>query len=277
MKLRVLMAAMLMASIVFVSTNVMSNRTGRFNASGAPGDTPQNCANAGCHVSFGLAPLNENILVEINGTELTPAFEYDPNSDYVVKLTVQEANTIRNGFSFKVYNENDTPAGIFTVPNDNDVNLSNNNTNLTHNSNADSTWTFQWSPQGTTGPVTFYASICESNNQNSPAGDTIRPYRLTINDNVGINRVTAEALGVTIKGNPLITNQIGLAINASQAKLYKFSLLNMLGNQINTPHLEFLHKGQHQLQLPINQLAPGIYILTITANQQMASTKIVVQ
>ncbi len=140
---------------------------------GAPGEST--CAN--CHSG---GSYTGEIIFEFGDNE---TLEYEPGQTYVISFT-NDYDAVRFGFSMTALDQNNDPAGDFTLTNTDNTSFqtASNRQYVGHqNADANNTWTFEWqAPDEDVGDITFYYVINAANGDNTTAGDFITTGTTTI-------------------------------------------------------------------------------------------------
>ncbi len=166
------------ASIIFIS---LKSHTGDKNSGQAPiGRTgaPGESTCAGCHSG---GSYSGQIVFELGDGTIT---EYTPGETYTISFTA-DYNAPRYGFSITSLNENDQPAGDFTVLNNDNTSKAvggNNRQYIGHkNANDNNVWEFEWTAPATdVGNITFYYVINAANADGLGGGDYIETGTTTL-------------------------------------------------------------------------------------------------
>jgi len=91
----------------------------------------------------------------------------------------------------------------------------------------------------------------------------------------GINNVVSNSNDLKIYPNPVV-NQLSIDLQLEQSSTVDFSIVNLLGQQINTVSKD-LAQGQNKITLNTESLAPGVYFLNITTGSGAIQQKFVKQ
>ena len=171
MKTKLTILALFFASIFFISLNSHSDSKSSSQApigrTGAPGETT--CAS--CHSG---GSYTGDIIFNLGDENTT---EYIPGQTYPISFT-SDFNALRFGFSVTALNENNEPAGEFTLVNNDNTSFATagNGRQYVGHKNADNNneWEFEWTaPASDQGDITFYYVINAANNDNATSGDYI--------------------------------------------------------------------------------------------------------
>ncbi len=166
------------SAIIFIS---LKSGTGDKNSSqsptgrtGAPGEST--CAS--CHSG---GSYSGDIIFSMGEGDIT---EYQPDVTYTITF-IADFNSPRFGFSITALDEDNQPAGNFTVLNDDNTYKAvtgNNRQYIGHkNANDNNEWEFEWtSPATDVGDITFYYVINAANGDNGTGGDYIETGTYTI-------------------------------------------------------------------------------------------------
>lgn len=80
---------------------------------------------------------------------------------------------------------------------------------------------------------------------------------------------------ITVYPNPA-TDYLFISMNASSIEHASLKIMNLVGQQVFESEVN-LNIGFNELEIPINELRPGIYLITITTDKQVFSNKVVVR
>lgn len=133
---------------------------------------------------------------------------------------------------------------------------------------SSASWTFQWkAPSSGNGDITFYGSIAVT----KPVTKTTT---LTITKNtVGISE--EEISGFNVFPNP-VHSDLGIDFSLIKSSMIRMELLDLNGRVLNILTEEFMPSGQVHRQFRLNRPA-GMYVLKITAGNQLLAKKILVE
>ena len=133
---------------------------------------------------------------------------------------------------------------------------------------SSASWVFQWTaPSSGNGDITFYGSIAVTKL-------VTKTTTLTITKNtVGIDEMNIA--GFSVFPNP-VHSDLNIDLNLLKGSTVRMELLDMNSRVLNVFTEEFLPSGQVHKQVRLNRPA-GLYVLTVKADNQMLSKKIIVE
>jgi hypothetical protein len=222
-----------------------------------------------------LSSLNYDISITANGIPVDSNFLYSPGSFYEMVFTINKP-TDRNGFSLTAIDLNNNYAGVLSVLNDSETELSNNNNNYVGHSNSlgISEWSFNWqAPAENTGNVKFFASANKGSNGKAPielnkvepCADTIIPVMFEIKEGEvsGINTISLLN-EIAVLNNPILNNDVIIETITKEPKTYFISIFDLSGKRV-TYKEQTLHIGIKTLEISLER--KGIFIMNISTNK----------
>ncbi|MEM6264945.1 MAG: choice-of-anchor V domain-containing protein [Bacteroidota bacterium] len=272
--------AILMALSFCCMSELVSNSGGAPSGSaGAPGDTFTTCANASCHggstnSGSGTAGLSTTI----------PPEGYTPGMTYTMTVNVAQSGRPRFGFQAVVLaNANNANAGNVTITQNTRTRLNSGTKQyVTHarggiDQNNSASWSFDWTAPATgEGAVTLYAAMMAANGNGNNGGDLVYTRTLEI----------PEAPAMSLDGLRHVADWAVYPNPAHEAFQVRLDLLTATGIAIQLRTLkgqevyqetQELVSGNLQLTVPTEELVPGLYLLQVTAGNQSAFHKVLVQ
>lgn len=155
------------------------------------GALPENTAAPG-ELTCGR-PVCHNIPANTGDAQITITFAdsaatYQADSTYLVRVGIQNPQTIRNGFQIVALRANNQNAGAWILTDPDKTKIIPgiglpSRRYVTHLAagNAQTEWTMRWkAPANASGPVTFYASVLSANNNAQNTGDEVYTTQRTV-------------------------------------------------------------------------------------------------
>jgi len=199
-----------------------------------------------------------------------PTAGYTPGETYTVAVSALTIVAVKMGF--QITSETQVAkAGTFIITDDTRTQLKNNFT-VTHTAQGTTvtglpnTWTMSWmAPESGTGPVTFYAAVNETNNDNSNVGDLIYVSSLTVQEfSIGIPETLDQQLG-QIYPNP-VNSYFNLVVPVHT----KIKIVDQLGRVV----MEQL-ANTASMKIDVSNLESGIYFVQIMHEDENALRRFV--
>lgn len=220
-----------------------------------------------------LLTLNTDVELQIGGVAIANGFEYVPDSTYSMTLKINNPTSLC-GFSMTAKNNGNGASGSWSIPSGSQAKLSvSNSSYINQNGQAGvSQWDFNWTaPAVGNGDITLYASINKSNNNDAWSGDKIIPFRLELSEKIttGINNVKNISNTLSVKGNPILNNNLALEILVNEPKQYFISVYDLTGKKVYSETKTF-HSGIKDVNINLEQ--KGMYILNIKTNKNESAT-----
>lgn len=240
---------------------------------GSPGDNNLTCLNS-CHTGAPLQTLNNIINSNI------PSGGYVPGNTYTITATFNRPGHTKLGFEIspQLLNGNQVGtliAGPGTV-------LVGSGKYISHNSSGTSapggnkTWTFQWTaPVAGTGAFTFYGAFNATNALSNSSGDSIFVSTLTVNEDNSVSIAENKELNFQVYPVPASEN---ININWTPGIInneFSFSIYDIKSNLILNKKINSQESSSGKITLSIKELnlPEGIYILYVSENNEIKSTK----
>lgn len=254
---------LLVLPILFI---LLANGTGSPGGmTGSPGDSGQNCT--GCHI--GTAQTASGwITTNIGGAG------YEGGQTYTINLTGSHAGSNKFGFELTAEDSNGNKVGAFIITNSTQTKLVNTNKSATHTfagttgSGGSKTWSVDWTaPQGSAGPVKFYASVNATNSNGGTSGDVIYLTNITVNPDV----TGVEELSEGLKFYPNPTNGV-VYFDISNSELKNgITFTNVNGQQVYS----FMPaSGLNQVDL--SNLSKGVYFVNVSGDDRAEMKKLII-
>jgi hypothetical protein len=219
---------------------------------GSPGDNGNNCT--GCHSG---TPQTASGWIASD----VPAGGYIGDETYMLNLTGTHTGVGRFGFELTAEDELGNKVGQFTITNSTETKLVNNNQAVTHTfagttpSGNSKDWEFQWTaPPGSTGNITFYATVNAANGDGGTSGDVIY---LTV-DEISPDVTSVAEIGDELHFYPNPSDgMVYFNPKAAQAGTEAF-VYNVNGQQVHKFVL-----GHEIQQVSLSHLSKGIYFVKL--------------
>ena len=250
-----------------------SDSTGRVSAS----QTCQSCHNGG---AFGNATTTIAVL-NSNGVATTA---YSAGQSYTVRITIGSATASpAAGFGAVVVatSTGQPQAGSLTAITSNVKIVSLNNRQYAEHPSPSTSkiFEFRWTAPATgTGIVKVFAAGTAVNLNGGSGGDSATPgASLTLTEAiVATDDTSLPQVSVRVLQNPT-SDVLRLQLNTVDAGDYTLQLFDLAGKSCLT-QTQKLETGENNLQLPLENLSSGIYLLSLQANGRIVHTeKIIVQ
>ncbi len=231
---------------------------------GAPGETT--CGS--CHSG---GSYSGSMVFELGGEN---GSDYVPGDTYIITFS-GDYSAPRYGFSLTALDDDENPAGDFTLINENNTSLGTlaNGRQYVGQKNADATneWTFEWTaPTADAGPVTFYYVINAANGDNARTGDYVATGSTSIQP-ADVTRITDmdKASPVSIFPNPATTH---VNIIATHGIMEEVMIFDLQGKLVRHEIVE-----DNELSVDVSALHPAVYLLQTRTSKQVSTHRIIVQ
>ena len=269
--LRMAMVLFLTVIIFGVTENGHAKTDGSPSGNTGSPDDGQTCAHSGCHSGTALA--REGLI-----TTDVPASGYLEGQSYIVTVTVTEPGITKFGFQASPQDDAGNALGTMTVVDAGATKLTGGGKYITHTSagtagSGTRSWTFSWTPDGTTGDVTFYSAVNASNAGGNASGDKIYFGSLTIIEDPANNPVSvqdSQILQSTIsqQGNNLYVEVS--AVEAGELLL----IISDLNGRTTGSYIYPSSTGVYRISA--DTYTPGTYIATFFVNGKRTAQKFMV-
>ncbi len=233
------------------------------------------CANPTCHTAGAFDPTMAMSLFD--GDNL--AIKYDPGKTYTLKITVSaiSGSPARYGFQAVALNSANAQAGDWgAAPAGIGVKTIGGKKYIEHTAPATtSLFELPWvAPAAGTGEVKFYAGAIAANNNSQTSGDGNTNGTLTIAENGGVSSTEnpSEATAhMTVVPNP-VADMLNLRINSRLAGDHKIRIFRADGSMVKMDAIG-LQAGQNFKQIPVGELAPGLYLVQLCGEGHMTAVQ----
>jgi len=233
---------------------------------GSPGDNAMSCT--GCHA--GTAQTASGwITTSVTGSG------YIGGQTYTISLMGSHAGSSKFGFELTAEDATGVKVGTFIITNSAETKLVNSNKSVTHTFAGTSgpggskSWSADWTaPPGSTGTITFYASVNATNSDGGTNGDVVYLTNLAINPDV--TNVEEFSRGINFYPNP--TNGL-VNFNASGlTTTTDITISNMNGQQVH-----HLAAGSGITQVDLSHLSAGVYFVQIATDENVQVKKLIIR
>lgn len=236
---------------------------------GSP-DDGQTCANTGCHTG------TANARIGMITTDV-PVTGYLFGETYTITVTISEPGIEKFGFQASPQNPTGALMGIMTLIDDVETKLLSGGRYITHTSSgtagaASRTWTFNWTPDASTGDVTFYTAVNASNNEGNASGDRIFFDQVTVIEDINNNPV-AVTNAQNISFNIISAQQGSLSVNVSSPlnAPMQIILTDMQGRTLVRDQYDF---SNGTFDIPVSEISGGTYLVTLTGSFGKVTKKV---
>lgn len=235
---------------------------------GSPADG-QSCAHTGCH--SGTSVERTGII-----STTVPATGYLEGETYTVTVTAEEAGIVKFGFQASPQDAAGNILGVMELTDAVQTKLLSGGAYITHTSSGNSgadikTWSFNWTPAGSTGDVTFYAAINTANNENNASGDKIYFSSLKITedpDNIPLAITTPSTLDFDV-----MVDAWSMAILLPQAATSANIVITDLSGRI---YWRQAFSSAQRIDIDRQDWAKGVYLVRAQADGIAGVRKVLV-
>jgi len=270
--------------IIFSSSSLLKDSSGRAGATGAPGETT--CAGGGCHGGGSSAT---------SGVSLTssPSFslnQYFPDSVYTVSITVAASSYTRFGVGCELLTSSSVNSGTMSTPGTGAKIINTSRKNLTHStpkigSNNQATFTFKWNaPAAGAGDAIFYICGNAVNLNGNTNGDLPIPFSYTLTEGVAPSPTTN--VGISEQKNNVVKNFnvfpnpsngiTTVSYHLKQSQIVDIDLYDIDAKLIKNLFHENELAGEQSHLLSLQNIPKGVYFVKISANNNKISQKLLV-
>lgn len=247
-----------------------------------------NCTEAGCHDDGTANTGTANVSMNLGGA----TGGYVAGQTYTITISITKTGMLRSGFQTIVLQDSNTTmsAGMITLIDTArtqviDVNhphpgscgnqatkvwVEHTFTGINNVSAGTNTWSYEWqAPAASTGNVTFYASVLESDNSLDETGDNVYTLSQTISPlGTSVGEIEANNL-IEIYPNP---NTGEFVIRSKDWLAKEASLYSSEGKLLE----KFILSSETQT-ITLKHYAKGIYFLKASSDQSSFYGKIVLE
>jgi hypothetical protein len=234
--------------------------------SGSPGDNGMNCTS--CH--SGTAQTASGWI----STNVTGA-GYVGGETYTITVNGSHAGSSKFGFEMTAEDASGTKVGTFIITNAGETKLANSNKSVTHTfagtsgQGGSKTWSADWTaPPGSTGPITFYASVNATNSNGGTSGDVVYLTNIAITPDV--TNVEEYSRGVSFYPNPAN----GL-INFDATSLEAETEITI--SNVNGRHVHRFTAVSGIMQVDLSHLSAGVYFVKIATDINAETQKLIIR
>lgn len=269
--------------IIFSSSSLLKDSSGRAGSTGAPGETT--CG--GCHGGGSSATSG----VTVSSSPSFSLDQYFPDSVYTVSITVAASSYTRFGIGCELLTSSSVNSGTMSTPGTGAKIINTTRKNLTHSapkigSNNQATFTFKWNaPAAGSGNAIFYVCGNAVNGNGNTSGDLPIPYSYTITEGTPPASTVVTSTAKEIQNNVLrlldlfpnpssgLTN---ITYQLSSSKNIQIDLIDLNGKVVKPLLNENQTTGAYSHILNLTDLPKGVYFVKLSANQQKLSQKLIV-
>ncbi len=233
---------------------------------GSPGDNGMNCTS--CH--SGTAQTASGWI----STNVTGA-GYVGGDTYTITVNGSHAGSSKFGFELTAEDASGAKVGTFIITNSGETKLANSNKSVTHTFAGTSapggskTWSADWTaPAGSTGTITFYASVNATNSNGGTGGDVVYLTNHAINPDV----TNVEEYSQRINFYPNPTSGVVIFDASNLEAGAEITVSNMNGQQVHRLAAEF---GITQVDL--SHLSAGVYFVKIATDENAEIKKLIIR
>ncbi len=238
------------------------------------------CAATGCHNSFGLNTGNGTLSLTTN----IPATGYVPGTTYTININLTEVGITRFGFEASSYSPDaNANVGAPTILNSTETKINPGGGNyVTHTSagisaNDTKDWSFDWTaPNPGAGEVIFFVSGNASNANGNPSGDNIYNVSDTVIQGPGVAIDPIREI-FHAKVFPTLTDEfVFVEMENLEHGTLDIRITNLNGQQQFDLHQE-INSQLFSTQIPVNNWAKGVYIMTLSHQGKTGFEKFIVR
>ena len=248
---------------------------------GSPHDG-KTCDYSNCHNSHSLQSPQPWITSDV------PAAGYSPDTVYTITAKAVKIGDGSFGFEISPQTTGGSPLGKMIVTNSTTTQLLSvgslqymEQTQYGYSATDSMTWSFHWkAPAAGTGTVTFYGAFNCGNGNSVATGTYVFPATLVIPENVdaGISALQNAKTSFSLFPNPDRGAQINITYTLPYSTNVEINIYGMDGRKMSTLLNSGVNEGKHTqaLALPY-RIAPGIYLIELTANNRSTVERMVVE
>lgn len=211
--------------------------------------------------------------------------EYIPGTTYTISIDVAATSFTSFGFGCEILNDQAANAGVMQNAGAGVKFLvSGSRTNAVHTVRKNGlsntvNFKFEWVAPAVGDTATIYVAANAVNGNNSTSGDyPIPPVLLQLNayqQPVGIRETRNTALAyMTLYPNPA-TNLSGISYALTQTQEISIQLMDLNGRLLKTLVQQQETPGAHSHILDLQGIAPGLYFVKLSGNNEKLSQKII--
>ena len=230
---------------------------------GSPGDD-QTCAHVDCHT--GSATHRDSLI----STDV-PATGYLSTGMYLITVTINEAGISKFGFQASPQDLDGSKMGEIELINISQTKETGGGKYITHTLSGTTgidtrTWTFNWTPEESTGDVTIYVAVNATDNEDDATGDKIFTSSITVKEDSTNIPLTIEELNkikfdVTSPAVDELTLTIQTAVNsAMQIMIFDLSVRLVYLNNYPISNGTF--------KIPVSILNSGLYFVSVNNDRE---------
>jgi hypothetical protein len=289
---RYISICMLLGVVVILSSAVLQVNKSSGPPSCNAGEPPNTTNCTGCHADYalnsGTAAVSLNLGEAENG--------YEPGKVYTISVIVNKPGMKRAGFQSIVLQDqnNKISPGTISLTEPNRTQLLDKNSphsggcleeervwiehtynGISSSGTGESKWSYLWkAPDTSVGPVTFYLAALQADNDLTESGDYVYTLKKTLNSlPLSLARTNNKSL---LK---IYFSQSDQSIHVEYSQFVpKQVILNELsGKEIEVWKGKDFTVQNKMLILPVTDIKPGIYILSLSDGEQVMNQKVIIQ
>jgi len=280
MKMRVVYKFFVLAflAVLFQSRSGGPGAVQGLQVTGAPGSTGSvgTCANPGCHSSGAFSPTLSIQLLE-NGQ---PVGAYKPEKVYELRIVNTPGNGMPAAYGFQAValdEQNSQAGGWVEVPAHMHTVTLSSREYIEHDFPQEDSNTFvmKWlAPEPGTGPVTFYAASNAVNLNGSSSGDGTASASLSVEEDLSSSTFDREGLLANLRVFPNPVRQtLHIDVEVTRSGEYRLGLLRPDGRLLREWPARF-ERGPNELRFDLSELPQGLYLLQLSGEGLLGSTRI---
>ena len=245
-------------SIVWMGHNNGEGKISGKDRTGSP-VSDGTCAKSGCHNG---GNFNAATNITITNNQGTVVSKYKAGNTYEVKVNVTGTGAAGYGFMLTALTSTNAMAGSFSnAPVAQIIQINGRSYVEQAFQNAGGQWKFSWTaPSTNTGPVKFYACGLACDNSKNDSGDQAAPLVKTLEETTATYEI---AKTFSVKLNNVIKDQLNVELKTNDADHYTFDIISLNGN-IKLSEKKYVESGTNQVDFNTNNLAKGLYVLSIS-------------
>lgn len=234
---------------------------------GSPGDD-QTCAHTDCHT--GSASAKEGLIA----TDV-PASGYLVGETYLVTVSIEEIGITRFGFQASPQNLDGDEMGEMELINAGQTKFTGGGKYITHtnigtNGTDSKTWTFNWTPEESSGDVTFYVAVNASDDEDDASGDHIYTSSVTLTEDPNNHPLSVEDMNdILFDINGTVHDDLMVTVQTPVNNPIIIDVIDLQGRLVTSRSYNY---ANGTFLIPVDNLNTGIYFVRIS-NAQGALTK----
>ena len=251
-------STLLFFSIVWMGHNNGEGKISGKDRTGSP-LSDGTCAKSGCHNG---GSFNASTNITLTNNQGTVVNKYKAGNTYEVKVNVTGTGAAGYGFMLTALTSAHTMAGSFSnAPVAQIIQIGNVSYVEQAFQNTSGQWKFSWTaPSTNSGVVKFYACGLACDNSKSSGGDQAAPLVKSLEETTATYEI---AKTFSVKLDNVIKDQLNVELKTTDADHYTFDIISLNGN-IKLSEKKFIESGSNHVNFNTNNLAHGLYVLSIS-------------